>query len=192
DPVKITGQRLVRPDGTIGLGQLGSVVVAGRTLEEARGAVAEHLARRLDGFDPRKLTVDVAANNSKVFYVIVEADGGEQVYRFPATGGETVRDAIRKVKLPLIGVAQVPSIGLGERRVCLGRMFDDGQGSQMLRVDWEAITQDAKTATNYPLLPGDRVYILMPAAKQAEGGRRTAAGRVAGSATLAECEAVLK
>src|SRR5262249_26197393 len=82
-PVRITGQRLVRPDGTIGLGQLGSVAVAGRTPEEARDAVAAHLARRLDGFDPGRLTLQVVTKNSKCFYVIAgAADGAEEVYRF--------------------------------------------------------------------------------------------------------------
>ncbi len=174
DPVKIDGQRLVRPDGTIGLGQLGSVVVAGRTLEEGRDAIAEHLARRLDGFDRKKLTVVVVAYNSKVFYVITEgADGGDQVYRFPATGGETVLDAI-------VG-AQVTLIGLGQKRVSVQRISDDGKSSQLLPVDWEAITQGGNTATNYELRPGDRVHIKNPAPKKVEGAPRRDADKGAGS-----------
>jgi polysaccharide export outer membrane protein len=105
DPVRIDGQRLVRPDGTIGLGQLGSVSVSGRTPVEARGAIADHLASRLDGFDPKKLIVDVVAYNSKVIYVIAEGtDGGDEVYRFPVTGGETVLDVVVGAKVTLIGL----------------------------------------------------------------------------------------
>jgi polysaccharide export outer membrane protein len=186
DPVQIAGQRLVRPDGTIGLGQLGSVFVSGRTPEEARGAIAEHLARRLDGFDPRKLTVEVVASNSKVFYVIADgADGGEQVYRFPATGGETVLDAIAR--------ANVRLIGLGQKGFYVLRPSDDGKGGQVLPVDWEAITRDGKTATNYPLRPGDRVYIKSTKPpKKAEGARRTDAVPVESSDPVRELEAVVK
>src|SRR5207247_2753622 len=35
----------------------------------------------------------------------------------------------------------------------------DGKGEQVLEVDWKAIIQDGRTATNHALRPGDRVYI---------------------------------
>jgi hypothetical protein len=35
----------------------------------------------------------------------------------------------------------------------------DGGCDQVLPVDWDAITQGGSTATNYQLLPGDRVYV---------------------------------
>jgi RNA polymerase sigma factor (sigma-70 family) len=177
DPVKIDGQRLVRPDGTIGLGQLGSVAVSGRTPGEARGAIAEHLARRLDGFDPKKLTVEVVAYNSKVIYVLSDVgDVGEQVYRLPATGGETVLDVIAGAKGALLG--------LSRKRVSVLRPSPDGKASQVLSVDWEAIIKDGNTATNYQLLPGDRVHIRSAAPKEAGGARRADA--------LRELEAALK
>jgi protein involved in polysaccharide export with SLBB domain len=183
DPVKIDGQRLVRPDGTIGLGQLGSVSVSGRTLREAHGAITEHLASRLDGFDPKKLTVDVVAYNSKVIYVIAEgADGGEQVYRFPATGNEAVLDVIPKVML----------IGICRKRICIRRISDDHKRVQVLSVDWEAITKDGNATTNYQLRPGDRVHIESDAPKKTEGARRTVADKLAGPGPVQELEAVLK
>ena len=43
----ITGDRLVRPDGTISLGYYGSIQVAGLTPHEIRRAVAIHLRRYL-------------------------------------------------------------------------------------------------------------------------------------------------
>src|SRR5262249_54240659 len=46
---QIRGQHLVRPDGTIGLGIYGSAYVAGMTLEEAREAIAQQLAKRAEG-----------------------------------------------------------------------------------------------------------------------------------------------
>jgi polysaccharide biosynthesis/export protein len=185
DPVKIAGQHLVRPDGTIGLGQLGSVFISGRTSAEAHGAIAVHLARRLDGFDPKKLTVAVVAQNSKVYYVIAEwAAGGEEVYRFPATGSESVLDAL--------GGARVKLIGLGQKRIYVQRMSDDGKSSRVLSVDWEAITKRGDAATNHLLLPGDRVYIKSPAAKRVESSPRTDAVKGAGPDPVRELEAVTK
>jgi RNA polymerase sigma factor (sigma-70 family) len=164
EPVKIDGQRLVRPDGTIGLGQLGSVFVSGRTLEEARNAVAEHLARRLDGFDPKRLTVDVVAYNSKFFYVIVEDDdGGMQVHRFPITGNETVLDAVSQVD----GL----SAKALKKHVWIARPAPAGRPEQILSVDWGAITRRGLAATNYQLLPGDRVFIKSRGPSPAEGAR---------------------
>jgi protein involved in polysaccharide export with SLBB domain len=184
DPVKIAGQRLVHPDGTISLGQLGSVPVSGRTVAEARDAIARHLASRLDGFDPEKLTVEVIASNSKVFYVIADGTAGEQVYRFPAAGNETVLDAI--------AAANVSLVGLGQKRVYVLRL-SNGKGSHALDVDVNAITQDGNTATNYILRPGDRVYVksLKPP-KKAEGARRTDAVPAGGSDPVRELEAVLR
>jgi polysaccharide export outer membrane protein len=184
DPVKIDGRRLVRPDGTIGLGQLGSVSVSGRTLRQAHAAVAEHLASRLDGFNPEKLTVDVVAHNSKFIYVIAESAGGEEVYRLPATGNETVLD--------VLGGAKVPLVGIGQKRVSVVRPSDHGKGNQVLSVDWEAITQRGDATTNYALFPGDRVYVRGAAVEPAGEARRAGDAAEAGPAPVRELEAVLK
>jgi polysaccharide export outer membrane protein len=166
DPVKIAGARLVRPDGTIGLGQLGAVFVAGQTLEEARRAIAEHLARRLDNFDPKKLRLEVVASNSRVFYVVTDgANGGDQVYRLPATGGETVLDALVQSKT---------LIGIGKKRITVQRPSGVGESSQTLRVDWKAITQDGDARTNYLLQAGDRLHIKNAASKTPAGASEPA------------------
>jgi protein involved in polysaccharide export with SLBB domain len=184
DPVRIAGERLVRPNGTISLGQLGSVSVSGRTPEGAHAAIAKHLARRLDNFDPGKLTVEVA-NRSKFFYVIIDGpDGGDQVYRFPATGREAVVNAIAEAKAPLIG--------LGRKRVYILRLSDDGKSSQVLPVDWVGITQGGNPATNYTMQPGDRLYDKTSPPKKAASARRTDAVKKAGTDPVQELEAVLK
>jgi RNA polymerase sigma factor (sigma-70 family) len=184
DPVKIAGQCLVRPDGTIGLGPLGSVFVSGRTLEQVRPAVVEHLARHLDRFDPNLLTVEVAAYNSKVFYLIAEdPDGGDQVYRFPATGSETVLDAI--------GQANVSLVGLGQKQIWVERVSEDGKGSRVMDVDWREITQAGNTATNYVLRPGDRVRIKSVAPKT-EGSRQTDTMKRANGDPVRELEALVE
>lgn len=150
----IRGQHLVRPDGTVGLGIYGSVHVAGRTLEQARALIAQQLATRIKDFDPANLNVDVLAYNSKVYYVITDGGGyGEQVIRVPVTGYETVLDAIGQIN-GLPAVSSKKHIWVARRSPGHG-----GGGQQVLPVDWVGITQKGSTATNYQVLPGDRIYV---------------------------------
>jgi polysaccharide export outer membrane protein len=149
----IRGQHLIRPDGTISLGIYGSVHVAGLTLDQARAVVGQVFAQRIKDFDPRNLDVDVLAYNSKVYYVITDGAGyGEQVYRVPVTGSETVLDAIAQIN----GLPPVAS----KRKIWIARRTPgDGGPGHVLPVDWKGITQGGITATNYQVLPGDRIYV---------------------------------
>src|SRR5262245_43746139 len=110
-PQPVSGTHLVRPDGTVGLGIYGSVQLAGLTLDEARDSIRRYLIEAAPygsakGIAPEKLLVivDVAAFNSKSYYVITDGAGyGEQVYPFPVTGSETVLDAVSKINgLPAV------------------------------------------------------------------------------------------
>lgn len=58
----VSGEHLVRPDGTIRLGPYGSVPVAGKSLAQVKAAVEAHLRRFLDRPEVR---VTVSAPNSK-------------------------------------------------------------------------------------------------------------------------------
>src|SRR5262245_34706927 len=100
----VRGQHLVRVDGTVGLGIYGPAQVSGKTIQEAREEIARVIAAKLnDEKVPYKdvldgLSVDVLAYNSSVYYIITDGAGlGEQVYRFPVTGSETVLDAIANI-----------------------------------------------------------------------------------------------
>jgi polysaccharide export outer membrane protein len=147
---QVRGQHLVRPDGTVGLGVYGSVKVVGLTLAEIKAAIEQHLSR--DFLRP-EVSVDVAAFNSKLYYVILDGAGsGQQVVRLPVTGNETVLDAIALVN----GLLPVSN----KREIVLARpSCQDAAGDQVYPVDWEGLTTRGRTATNYQLLPGDRVYI---------------------------------
>ncbi len=92
------------------------------------------------------------AVHGKAFYVITEGAGlGDNVKKFPLAGDETVLDAISQVN----GLSQVSS-----RKLWVARpSAKDPKKGTVLPVDWEAITQRGIDATNYPLLPGDRVFI---------------------------------
>ncbi len=146
---QISGEHLVRPDGTISLGVYGSVPVAGYTLDEVKLMVERHLAAFIHQPEVR---VDVLAYNSKVYYVITDGGGnGEKVVRLPCTGNETVLDAIANID----GLSEVSS-----KKIWIARPSPAGSmHSQVLSVDWRAIAAGGMTATNYQVLPGDRIYI---------------------------------
>jgi polysaccharide export outer membrane protein len=146
---QIAGEHLVGPDGTINLGTYGSVYVTGLTLEQAKTAIEKHLAQFLDA---PLVSVDVFSYNSKVYYVITEGAGyGDNVARFPVTGNETVLDAVSQIN----GLSRLSS-----KDIWIARPAPSGVGcDQVLPVDIESIMKGGSTATNYQLLPGDRVFI---------------------------------
>lgn len=147
---QIAGEHLVRADGTVYLGTYGSVRVTGLTLTAARKAIEEHLVTFVH--EPQ-ITLDVIAYNSKVLYVIFDGAGvGQQVTRLPFTGNETVLDAISQVN----GLGPVSD----KNHIWVARPAPPKGGcDQVLPVDWVGITTKAQTATNYQLMPGDRVFI---------------------------------
>ena len=120
------------------------------TLSQVKCVVENHLAAYL--VDPQ-VSVDVFAYNSRKIYIVADGAGyGQQVIAIPATGGETVLDAISRVQ----GLPAVASL----KKIWVARPSPAGNPcSQVLPVDWKAITQAGRTETNYQLLPGDRIYI---------------------------------
>jgi polysaccharide export outer membrane protein len=144
----IAGEHLVGPDGMINMGSYGSVSVVGMTVNEARQAIERHLSQFLS--DPQ-VAVNVFAFNSKKYYVITEGAGlGDTVAMFPITGNETVLDAIANVN----GLDNVSS-----KKIWVARPTSDTCKMQVLPVDWRAITAQGATATNYQLMPGDRIFV---------------------------------
>lgn len=139
------GEKLVRPDGTINLGYYGDMHVAGLTLAEIELKIEDRLKHYVRS--PR-VHVDMAAFNSKVFYVMGQV---VQPGRLPMTGNETVLDAIMLAggltnfaeKCEITVVRPVPLCSCNE----------------VLPVDWPAIVRCGDTTTNYQLMPGDRVVV---------------------------------
>jgi protein involved in polysaccharide export with SLBB domain len=146
---QIAGEHLVGPDGTINLGVYGSVYAAGLTIEQTRAAVECQLS---ENFDAPKVSIDVFAYNSKVYYIIIEGPGAaDQVVRVQVTGNETVLDAISNIG----GLSQLSS-----SKLWISRPAPHGVGcDQVLPIDWDAITRGANTSTNYQILPGDRLFV---------------------------------
>ena len=166
----ITGERLVRPDGKVSLGFYGDIYVAGLTTDEIKEKVVLHLRQYLpDNLlglqvlkgknldeevevppdQTNRVFVDVAAYNSKVYYV--QGDVGTPG-RLPITGNETVLDAIQYAG-GLIPTASVPNIRL-VRPAPPGACCE-----QTLPVNLPAIVNAGDSTTNYQLLPGDRLVV---------------------------------
>ncbi len=146
----IRGEHLVRPDGTVSLGVYGSVYVAGLSLGQTKCVIEKHLS---EYFLNPEISVDVFAYNSRKVFVIVDGGHlGQQVFPLDSTGNETVLDVISRVQ----GLAPVSS----KKRIWVARPAPPHMGcSQILPVDWRAITEAGSTLTNYQLFPGDRVFI---------------------------------
>ena len=150
----IQGERLVRPDGTVALGSYGTVSVSGLTPEQARVAILEHLASHVKKKRQDKLdaVVEVKECNSKVYYVIADSENdGQQVVRIACKGNETVADAIRQVN----GLAALAA----KNSVWIARPAANGQTEQIWQVDWYGIVREKRLAAEYPILPGDRVFV---------------------------------
>lgn len=169
---KVSGQHLVRPDGTIGLGTYGSLRVSGMTLAEVRAAVEALLADQL--LEP-EVYVDVQAYNSKLYYVILDGAGaGQTVYRLPVTGNDTVLDAMAQVT----GLTTVSD----PERMWVARPSAAGTCPRVMPVDWRAVSECGDPSTNYQLMPGDRLYV---------GSNKLVAADVRLSRILAPVERVL-
>jgi polysaccharide biosynthesis/export protein len=163
----ISGERLVRPDGTISLGFYGDVHVAGLTLPEVKEKIILHMRKYLidevlgltsldenekcqpvDPKDSDRVFVDVTAYNSRWYYI--EGD----VYlpsRLAYTGNESVLDVIHYVG----GI--LPSADRSKIRLI--RSFPKGSPVKVMPIDYEEITMGTDSSTNYQLLPNDRLVV---------------------------------
>ena len=189
----ITGERLVRPDGRISLGYYGEVYVAGLTTTEIKAKVILHLRNFLseatlglsatrDGKSfnvPAALSsrvfVDLAAYNSKVYYVQGQV---ETPSRLPVTGNETVLDALSYA-------GGVVGLNLAQTRIRLVRPASRDHLVQQLQVDLAAIVERGDAATNYQIMPGDRLIV-------SADPEATPARPVAGSPTATDQDARLR
>jgi protein involved in polysaccharide export with SLBB domain len=147
---QVQGIHLVRMDGTISLGVYGNMYITGMTIDQARKAIEQFLGQSI--LEP-EVALDVFSYNSKWYYIIADRAGyGTNVIRLPVTGRDTVLDALSNIggTLPLSS----------KRHVWVARPNgEDPKCQQILPVDWVALTEGGSPATNYQLLPGDRLYI---------------------------------
>jgi polysaccharide export outer membrane protein len=147
---QIRGEHLVAPDGVIRLGVYGNVRIAGMTVPEAKAAIEAHLSNYLEN---PEVAVDIGGYNSKVYYIIFDGGGnGQQILRLPITGNDTVLDALSQSR----GLPPVSSL----HHIWVARPAPaNAPADQVLPVDWVGITTRGRVASNYQLLPGDRIYV---------------------------------
>jgi polysaccharide biosynthesis/export protein len=157
--LQVAGEHLVAPDGRVNLGIYGTVYVSGKTIPEARKAIEQQLSEYLQ--DPQ-VVVDVAAYNSKKYYVIIRTGGrGDHVVAVPITGTDRVLDALSTVgNLP-----EDPA-----NKIWISRPSTHGNGPDtILPVRWDEIVSGKSTSTNYRLHPGDRLFVVGGQPERNEG-----------------------
>ena len=141
----------VQMDGKVDLGYAGDVYLAGLTLAEAEAKVAQQLeevASRKRIREPLTVSVRlVNGSQSKYYYVLgsVTTQG-----RFPIQGNEDVLSALT--------AAGIRSNSQPEKAYVV-RPHPPGGHDQLLRIDWQGITEAGDTMTNYQLFPGDRIIV---------------------------------
>lgn len=144
--VRLPGDQTVLTDGTISLGRYGSLLVAGRTVEQIQ-AEAQQLIR-LQNREAGPLVARVVVRQSKVFYVLGEVNAPGS---FPCSGRETVLDAI------------LAAGGLNDRasrsNIILSRPSPPDGCRVVLPVCYDRIVQLGDTSTNYQIAPGDRIFV---------------------------------
>ena len=170
----ISGERLVRPNGTISLGWYGDIAVAGLTVPQVKERIISHLRKFLHDetlglikveeetgewirdangepvmIDPKesdRVFVDVTAYNSKFYYVQGEfATPG----KLPVTGNERVLDAI--------DYSGGLTSNADHHQVFLYRPSANDGPAQTLKIDVDQVMLGDDLSTNYQLEPGDRL-----------------------------------
>src|SRR5262249_1843195 len=88
-PVRIPSDHTIQQDGTIDLGRFGRIIVAGRTVAEAKNLVKEAVEK----IEPKAGFIDVRLTNrvSKVYYVLGEVNTPG---KFVINGNECALDGI--------------------------------------------------------------------------------------------------
>jgi len=138
------GEVLVKPDGSVELGDLDSMQVAGMTASQIRVAIADRVratGRRW------QVEVSVLTQNSKVYYLIFEraGEGGDSVSRYPVVGNETVLDALGQAS---------EFDGFAGKKIWIARPQPSGPPDSVLPVDAGALLDGGPA-----LLPGDRIFV---------------------------------
>lgn len=132
----------VAPDGTIELSGHGKIQVAGKTLQQVQEAIQQATAVTAAASE----VVDVTL--SEYYLVTVDEYGAKHLTRVPFKGEPSVKDALAnvpKVSDKVIWIARPnPSRYLSE---------------QVLPVDWDSVSRDATSPTNFKLKPGDWLFV---------------------------------
>jgi protein involved in polysaccharide export with SLBB domain len=145
-PLRLPGDQVILPDGTIQLGRYNRVLAAGKTVEQIEVEINNLIKASMP--DAGAINVRLVTRDSKVFYVLGEVNAPGA---FPLRGRETVLDAI----LAAGGLNSNAS----RRRILLSRPTAPCSCRVVLPVDYNGIAQMGDTTTNYQIRAGDRIFV---------------------------------
>jgi len=143
---ELSGEAIVRPDGTITLALIGDVKAAGRTAAELRTEISRRLAVYVKE-EAATVTVQVAAINSYRFVVSGNVEHGGA---FAANHFVTVSEAI--------ALAGGPNRYASPELAVVIRP-DPAGGARRIPIDYVAILEGKHPEHDLPLLAGDTVWI---------------------------------
>jgi polysaccharide biosynthesis/export protein len=142
----LSGDAVVRPDGTISLALVGEVRAAGRPPEQVRDEISQRLRAFLKE-EANNVTVSVSAVNS---YRFVVSGNAERPGAFTANHFVTVSEAI--------ALAGGPNRFADPEETVIIRI-DPAKGRKRIPIDYVAILKGTHPEQDLPLLSGDTVYI---------------------------------
>ena len=134
--------------GTLQVGTSSGATVSGSGTITLSNAASYGVLGTVSAAAPTTPPTPISAG--PVFYIVTEGAGlGDSVRSVPCTGKETVLTAVGHIN----GVPQVSSAKIWIARPSPNRP----DKSTILSIDWEAVSRYGINATNYTLLPGDRL-----------------------------------
>lgn len=151
----VSGGHLVRPGGVVSLGVYGEVTLAKLTFAEAETVIAKKFADHFGPGEEFKVSVRLGVPLSKQFEIIMYDELGDRPederhkhHTLVATSETTVASAILQIE----GLAAVASVG---------QVYVNRSSGEEVSVDWKAITQEGKLATNVRVNPGDLIVVML-------------------------------
>ena len=145
---QIAGEHLVGPDGHVNLGTYGSVYVAGH--DAGRNPRGDREAPRRDLLEDPKVSVDVYAYNSLVYYIVTEGPGVRRLLS-PACHGPDRRSVLDAVAQSHVAN---PEALTGRCWVWVSRPATANAEAQILPVDWQASSKKLTRRPTGKILPG--------------------------------------
>ena len=175
-PLRFPADQTVAPDGTIDLGRFGRPAVAGLTPEAVEALVDRRvdlvLAQNPVGADGAELDVEELRADGLLEVNVRLIDPAGSVYYvlgavaapgvYPLAGRETVLDAI----LTAGGLAD----NAKRCDIVLTRPSVPHDCRTVLPVCYDNLVQTGDSATNYQILPGDRIFVPAKGCKDAMAG----------------------
>jgi len=135
----------VNPDGTVDLGDLGSIRVDGRTPYEASQAIAERAHIPIN-----RVQVLVAQHNSRKIFLFGQVTG--EAHTVSYEGPETVVELLRRTE------ALTPDSAWNQVDLVRSHLAD-GAPAEVFHIDLQAILLHGDDRTNIRVQPLDEIYV---------------------------------